>query len=175
MARGGYRPGSGRPKGIKETKPRKREKSKAPVENKQVTPKESEETKQIKAMLSFETKAKATLYNNFLTKIKGGGKLTLADKKLMDAVAVDLLAEISEEDVKSAEAESLDPLDYMLKVMNDPKAAEDRRDRMAIASAPFVHSRKGEGQGKKEDRDEKAKQAGAGKFQSGRPPLKVVK
>jgi len=174
MARGGYRPGAGRKPGIKETKPRKRGKPKAPVENKQVT-RESEETKQIKAMLSFETKAKATLYNNFLTKIKAGGKLTLADKKLMDAVAVDLLAEISEEDVKSAEAESLDPLDYMLKVMNDPKAAEDRRDRMAIASAPFVHSRKGEGQGKKEDRDEKAKQAGAGKFQSGRPPLKVVK
>ena len=174
MARGGYRPGAGRKPGIKETKPRKRKKSKAPEDSKQVTP-ESEETKQIKAMLSFETKAKATLYNNFLTKIKAGGKLTLADKKLMDAVAVDLLAEISEEDVKSAEAESLDPLDYMLKVMNDPKAAEDRRDRMAIASAPFVHSRKGEGQGKKEDRDEKAKQAGAGKFQSGRPPLKVVK
>ena len=174
MARGGYRPGAGRKPGIKETKPRKRKKSKAPEDSKQVTP-ESEETKQIKAMLSFETKAKATLYNNFLTKIKAGGKLTLADKKLMDAVAVDLLAEISEEDVKSAKAENLDPLKYMLKVMNDPKAAEDRRDRMAIASAPFVHSRKGEGQGKKEDRDEKAKQAGAGKFQSGRPPLKVVK
>ena len=174
MARGGYRPGAGRKPGIKETKPRKRKKSKAPEDSKQVTP-ESEETKQIKDMLSLKTKANATLYGKFLKKIKGGEKLTLADKKLMDAVAAELLAEISEEDVKSAEAESLEPLAYMLKVMNDPEAAKDRRDRMAIAAAPFVHSRKGEGQGKKEDRDEKAKQAGAGKFQSGRPPLKVVK
>ena len=82
---------------------------------------------------------------------------------------------IPQDIIDEAKAEDLEPLEYMLKVMNDPKAAEDRRDRMAIASAPFVHSRKGEGQGKKEDRDEKAKQAGAGKFQSGRPPLKVVK
>jgi hypothetical protein len=33
------------------------------------------------------------------------------------------------------------PLEYMLHVVNDPKADVDRRDRMAIAAAPFVHEK----------------------------------
>lgn len=33
------------------------------------------------------------------------------------------------------------PLAYMLAVMNDPAAELYRRDRMAIAAAPFVHPR----------------------------------
>ena len=33
------------------------------------------------------------------------------------------------------------PLEYMLDVMNDPEADQVRRDRMAIAAAPFVHAR----------------------------------
>jgi hypothetical protein len=33
------------------------------------------------------------------------------------------------------------PLPYMLKVMNDRKQPNDRRDRMAIAAAPFCHAR----------------------------------
>jgi len=45
------------------------------------------------------------------------------------------------------------PLQYMLKVMRNPKATADRRDRMAAAAAPYVHSKlasiehKGEGGG----------------------------
>ena len=31
------------------------------------------------------------------------------------------------------------PLEHMLAVLHDPKADADRRDRMAIAAAPFVH------------------------------------
>jgi hypothetical protein len=31
------------------------------------------------------------------------------------------------------------PLDYMLKVMRNPKASDDRRDEMAKAAAPYVH------------------------------------
>ena len=31
------------------------------------------------------------------------------------------------------------PLEYMLAVMNDPDADPVRRDRMAIAAAPYVH------------------------------------
>lgn len=83
---------------------------------------------------------------------------------------------------KSAEAgkqceslENLDPLTYMLKVMNDEGADKERRDRMAIAAAPFVHPRKGEGKGKKDEKGYKAKQAGAGKFAAGKPPLRIVK
>ncbi|RIY00201.1 hypothetical protein D3218_13015 [Aureimonas flava] len=31
------------------------------------------------------------------------------------------------------------PLDYMLKVMRNPRADGERRDRMAVAAAPYVH------------------------------------
>ena len=75
-----------------------------------------------------------------------------------------------------AKAENLDPLTYMLKVMNDPEVTDaTRKDRMAIAAAPFCHARKGEGAGKKEDKADRAKNAAAGKFAAGKPPLKVVK
>ena len=33
------------------------------------------------------------------------------------------------------------PLEYMLGVINDPTADQTRRDRLAIAAAPFVHER----------------------------------
>ena len=33
------------------------------------------------------------------------------------------------------------PLEHMLAVLHDPKADPDRRDRMAVAAAPFVHPR----------------------------------
>lgn len=33
------------------------------------------------------------------------------------------------------------PLDYMLRVMRDPSADHERRDKMAAAAAPYVHPR----------------------------------
>jgi hypothetical protein len=36
-------------------------------------------------------------------------------------------------------ASGLTPLEHMLRVMRDPKAAKDRRDDMAKAAAPYVH------------------------------------
>lgn len=33
------------------------------------------------------------------------------------------------------------PLDYMLRVMRDESIDNDRRDRLAIAAAPFMHAR----------------------------------
>lgn len=36
-------------------------------------------------------------------------------------------------------ASGLTPLEYMLKVMRNPKAPDDRRDEMAKAAAPYVH------------------------------------
>jgi hypothetical protein len=33
------------------------------------------------------------------------------------------------------------PLEYMLAVLNDDQAMPERRDRMAIAAAPFVHAK----------------------------------
>jgi hypothetical protein len=53
------------------------------------------------------------------------------------------------------------PLDYLLAVMNDPTAEPERRDRMAIAAAPFVHPRAADGRPtKKQTAEEVAARAG---------------
>jgi len=68
------------------------------------------------------------------------------------------------------------PLQFMLRIMNDPNIYMDLRARMAIAAAPFVHARKGvESMGKKEEQDERAKKAGAGRFKPASPPIKLIK
>jgi len=52
------------------------------------------------------------------------------------------------------------PLEYMLEAMRDPGTDQARRDRMAMAAAPYCHPRMAENQiGKKETRREKAKAA----------------
>jgi len=101
--------------------------------------------------------------------MKGAKYKTKGEKK-------ETKAGIPEDIVADAKAENLDPLAYMLKVMNDENADAARRDRMAVAAAPFIHSRKGDGLGKKEEKADKAKSAGAGRFAASKPPqLKVVK
>ena len=47
----------------------------------------------------------------------------------------------------------LAPLDYMVSVMNDPLCDPIRRDRMAVAAAPFVHQRADDRLGKKQRAD----------------------
>lgn len=74
-----------------------------------------------------------------------------------------------------ASAEGLSPLEYMLRIMSDPAVDPARRDRMAIAAAPFFHPRKGDGAGKKKDLSDKAKAASSGKFAPAAPPLRRVK
>ena len=66
------------------------------------------------------------------------------------------------------------PLDYMMSVLNDPTVDEARRDRLAIAAAPFIHARAGEAS-KKDERAQAAKKASGGKFASVAPPLRLVK
>lgn len=156
MGRGGYRPGAGRKPGSKKS---------AEI---------SEETQQIRDMLALKTKAKAKLFNDLLGKIKSGGKVTISEKKLMDILAVELAAEVNG-DKQPENPDKLEPLDYMLSVMNDSTADKDRRDRMAIAAAPFVHPRIAEGKGKKQEKDEKAAAAAKGRFSAGKPPLALVK
>lgn len=73
----------------------------------------------------------------------------------------------------AAERENKTPLQYMLDVMNDPAAEKERRDRMAMAAAPFIHSKAGAA-GKKDERQEAATKAAAGKFMPGAPPAKLV-
>jgi len=114
MAKGGHRPGAGRPPGSRDTKPRKRrgKANKPPI---------------------------------------------LEDIKV------------------NAVAENLTPLEFMLRVMNDPNEDTDRRDQMCFWAAPYCH-RKAEGLGKKAEKMERARQAASGKFAPGKPPsLQVVK
>jgi hypothetical protein len=35
----------------------------------------------------------------------------------------------------------LDPLDYLLQVINDPKASDARRDRLALAALPYSRAK----------------------------------
>ncbi len=43
--------------------------------------------------------------------------------------------------VQAAKEAGLTPLEYMLKVMRDPKVTQQRRDDMAKACAPYMHAR----------------------------------
>lgn len=164
--RGGYRPGAGRKRGQKDTKPRKGTKPK---------PKPSDRDK-IREMLSFGVRAKAKIYQEYLQRLSQGGKLSVTEKRHMDKIGAELELEIKVEPgiTENAAAENMTPLEYMLKVMNDPQAEKDRRDKMAIAAAPFIHPRKGEGNAK-DDKADRAKAAAAGKYAPGKAPLKVVK
>lgn len=76
-------------------------------------------------------------------------------------------------DIKRAARQSgMSPLDYMLTVMNDGDSDSDRRDRMAIAAAPYVHARASDlAGGKKEQQQEAAERVSAdGKFATPPPP-----
>lgn len=168
MSRGGYRPGAGRKKGQKDAKPRKG--SPAAIE-----------AEKIRQMLTNDLKVKARFYQEFLIRVANTDKkqtpLSIAEKKLMDKLAAELAAAVIEEkppEIITPDTEKLDPLDYMLQILNDPKADPELRARMAIAAAPFIHPRKGDG-GAKNDKADRAKVAGAGKFAPSKPPLKMVK
>ena len=69
----------------------------------------------------------------------------------------------------------LTPLEYMLDVMNDRLADDARRDKMAIAAAPYVHGKAADAApGKKEQKQEAAEKVAAGKFAPrGGPKLAV--
>ena len=62
---------------------------------------------------------------------------------------------------KAAVASNVTPLEYMLLVMNSAEADDGRRDRMAIAAAPYVHERAADkAAGKKEAAQDAARSAG---------------
>jgi hypothetical protein len=55
------------------------------------------------------------------------------------------------------------PLDYMLSVIRDPTATQERRDRMAIAAAPYCHPKMADQRlGKKDQEADAATMAGLG-------------
>lgn len=72
------------------------------------------------------------------------------------------------------EVGNLTPLEYALRVMNDPREPKERRDRLCVAAMPFVHTKKGES-GKREAAAEKAEKVSTGKFASAPAPLRAIK
>ena len=57
----------------------------------------------------------------------------------------------------------LTPLDYMLMVVNDQTASQERRDRMAMAAAPYCHAKLADRvKGIKDQQSEAAETAGIG-------------
>lgn len=168
MAKGGARPGAGRKKGQKDVRPRKGTEA-------------QQEADQIRQLLSLGIKAKAKFYQEFLFRVANADKkqkpLSIVEKRMMDKLAEDLAEKIADGAASDEVPENLDPLSYMLKVMNDPTEKDTaRKDRMAMAAAPFCHPRKGEsGTGKKEEQADRAKTAGKGRFAPSRPPVALVK
>jgi hypothetical protein len=66
------------------------------------------------------------------------------------------------------------PLEYMWRVMSDPEADPTRRDRMAIAAAPFVHARVADNRVGKGDRKRaRAKEVATGRFKPPAQPPKL--
>lgn len=151
MPRGGYRPGAGRPKGSKDK------------------PKET----------AFTLKARelAEHYKALQDKARKGVKPTTAETQRLHTLSAELATALDDRlGGTEAELEDILPLDLMLRYMRDPREDKEFRVRLATAAAPYVHARKGEaGTGKKDEKLEAAKRAGAGRFASMADRLKVVK
>lgn len=72
------------------------------------------------------------------------------------------------------EKEDKTPLEYMLGIMNDPKAEQSRRDAMAKAAAPFCHVKNVNTGGKKQEKEAAAEKAASGnRFAPGSPPTVI--
>ena len=98
----------------------------------------------------------------------GAGRPTKAAR----ATKIDVPKDVS----RAARQSGLSPLDYMLTVMNDDTAEDARRDRMAVAAAPFVHAKaEAVEPGKKAQRQASAEKAASeGRFATPSAPKLVV-
>ncbi|MFH2076367.1 MAG: hypothetical protein ABIJ57_13660 [Pseudomonadota bacterium] len=187
MSVGGYRPGAGRKKGQKDSKPRKRKDGAAPPkpkrERKPAPPPVDDLKERVKKLLEAGTSVKAKAFRDLASKLQQGQALTSAEIKTMVMLERELTEAVKEEkppgiplDIATdAAMECMTPLDYMLHVMRDKSADKDRRDRMACEAAKYMHTRMDVGVGKKESKNERAKAAGSGKFAPAAPPLMRVK
>ena len=132
MARGGYRPGAGRPK---LTEAEKAERAAA----------RAGESSASKPVAKKAPKKRTNPHLDFPLDVAGEAAMA-----------------------------NMSPLDYMLHVMRNGAVESARRDRMAIAAAPFVHARKEPvGAGKREAADAAAKKV-VSKFSPGAPPKLVA-
>lgn len=86
---------------------------------------------------------------------------------------------VTKEDVSIAAAKSgMSPLEYMLAIMNDETVDGLRRDRMAVAAAPYVHPKVAEEKAatRKEEKQALAEErvAGGGRFSAPTPPHEMM-
>lgn len=116
----------------------------------------------------------AEFYKGLLDRSAKGKKPTESERKQMSKLAAELSKTYSNGEKGVRPVEEL-PLTFLLKIMNDSQMDIDMRLRAASICIPYLHVRKGETTGKKQEAAYKAKQAGSGKFSAGRPPqLKVI-
>jgi hypothetical protein len=64
----------------------------------------------------------------------------------------------------AAETKGISPLQYLLRVLNNPRASARRRDRAAVVAARYLHSRPGDSIGKKRQLLEAARAAGGAEW-----------
>lgn len=76
------------------------------------------------------------------------------------------------DNVQPAEMEDLTPLQFLLRIMNNPTKSEDLRIRVAGMALPYMHEKVGEpaGKGKKEQQKDAAEEATRSKFAPSSPP-----
>ena len=153
MARGGFRPGAGRKKG-------------------------SGKKTEVKSLpLLAKAEEIAAFYSGLMEKARSGQKMTPDDRKQLNVLLQDMtlihggveVAPVTEAD------ETKDAKEYLEKLL--VSSAIDKKTKIQVANIllPFQHPRLGEGKGKKEDKEDRAKRAAAGKFAAGKPPIALVK
>ena len=158
MAKGGYRAGSGRPKGVKEIKPRR---------NKVVRQTDDEN---IKRMLALGLEAKTTLYQEFIDRVKKGETLSIVEKRMMEGIGKALVDELDANRMK-AEPENLGADEFLKGVWNNPAVDISLR----IRAAEVVFRSTADAKGKKEIKEDRAKGAVQGKFAPSKQPIALVK
>jgi hypothetical protein len=182
MTAGGYRPGSGPLPGTK-YRPRANKKAKIPK-----VPKKRGRPPKVKVEGVVPPVSIAPMaVQGVAEKIAKSVKVKKAIKSITIPPAEIIVVPIQEpiasqptslapnDIVNAAAAVNLTPLDYLLSVMNNLTEDQNIRIRVAGMIAPFIHPKPGERTGKKDEKEEKAKSAFAGKFKAGRSPLTLVK
>ena len=152
MSRGGYRPGAGRKKG-------------------------SGKKAEVKSLpLLAKAEEIAAFYAGLMEKARSGQKITPDDRKQLNALLQDMTLIHGGVEVAPTEQsdETKDAKEYLEKLL---VSNIDKKTKIQVANIllPFQHPRLGEGNGKKEDKEDRAKRAAAGKFAAGKPPIALVK
>jgi hypothetical protein len=178
--RGGWRNG-GRPKGSKNSGPRKGSKAYEAMHKKPARKRKAEaapeptEADKLKRILALGEQAKKKTLQEFIVRVAnqdGQQKpLTLAEKRYMDKLGAEIGTELKPETPKpDGEKTDLEAHEYLRQVWNDPEVETSLRIRAAeiIAKGP-------EKLGKKDIQNNNAREAATGEFASMKNRLKVVK